>query len=142
MQGIELEVLWFADDVAGLRVFANSVRFAATAEVYADPGVFQRVATVLEGFPNSKSDSREFEIGTFDRGSAGGGARFRFRTSDSLGHAVVEVGVSSSSGGGPQRYETADFAIPVEAAGVDDFVTALRTTDLAVGVTCSLSASR
>jgi hypothetical protein len=82
------------------------------------------MADALAGFPDSASDIREVELGTVDPKYAGGSVRLYFAASDTLGHANVAIDCVDDDG----RYSpgSAAFGFPVEPAGIDRFVTALR----------------
>lgn len=125
--GIELEGLWVDDRVTKLRVVADRPLQSIRRRVRRSWRL-PEVAEAPDGFPASETDS-SFEIGPFDPNFAGGSARFHVRTSDSVGHAAIEVEISSVSLGPSRRSESANFVIPIEAAAVDEFVKTVRTMD-------------
>jgi hypothetical protein len=54
--GNRVEILWYDNEVAKLRVVADSGDLRAVADMSSDKGVFKRVARALDGFPTSEND--------------------------------------------------------------------------------------
>jgi len=122
--GLSITVVDPDRDYLGVEVTASNGRFACSSRVFAGLGELGEIADALEGFPASPSDTREVELGTVDPKYAGGSIRLHFAASDALGHANVAIECVDDDG----RYSPASaaFEFPVEPAGVDRFVTALR----------------
>ena len=136
--GINLKLIWMDDDLIEVRVHASNGRFSATADCYCGLDDIAGLAEAARGFPSSSEDRRELEIGTFDSGFAGGGAKLVLRCVDRAGHAVADVALRADSRMSGRLAETASFSFPVEPAGIDDFVTALGSIPLVVGAVVSL----
>jgi|SRR5882672_7866787 len=136
--GIEMSIAWFDDDVIELRVRATNGRFAGQAFAYVENNALPRLAAELQGFPLDAADSRVLEFGTFDASYAGGGVGLKFCCTDAVGHAEVEVRLRTDPR--PQgRSDSAQFAITVEAAAVDEFVDQLKKVRLECGASVVLS---
>jgi len=119
--GLEIEVLWSDEHVVEYRLRAGNGRFAGEADFYDNYECFSRIAGGMRGFPQSADDARDIELGTFNPDDAGGGVHLRLRSVDGAGHAAVRVTLRS----GDDDPSTAEFCLPVEAAGIDRFVRAL-----------------
>jgi hypothetical protein len=122
--GLNITVVDPDDDYLGVEVFASSGRFACSSRIFAGLDELGEMADALEGFPVSANDTREFELGTVDPKYAGGSVRLSFATTDTLGHGTVAIECVDDD----LKYSpgSAAFSFPVEPAGVDRFVTALR----------------
>jgi hypothetical protein len=118
--GITMAIVWHDNDLLEVEVIATNGRFAGGVRCYASLEIGADFADALRGFPASSVDRRFFEIGTFDDGFAGGGARFDFRCADAAGHAIVVIRLRAA----PERGTgaNAEFSLPLEAAAVDAFV--------------------
>jgi hypothetical protein len=92
------------------------------AEMYENLDACRALAEGLRGFPTGKADIREFELGTFSQGFAGGGMWRRCYVLDSAGHSAIEVRIQNEE---PFEGE-ARFHIPVEPAAIDSFVEQLE----------------
>jgi hypothetical protein len=131
--GIEVRVVHVDEHLIELRVWASNGTFTGQVDIYANSAVPAETADKLRGFPSSKDDTREIELGTFRTDAAGGGAALRFCCNDSAGHVTVVVwlqGDVSRSGAG---VENATFSVPIEAAAVDRFVQQLERMSSTVG---------
>lgn len=137
--GIEIEIIWFDEDVICLRVRGANSRFAGAADVYIRHGALANVADAFRGFPLSIDDQRELELGTFDPAHGGGGARFRLRCTDAMGHAALEVQLRADPHCDGGRSETASFVIPIESAAIDDFVNTISAMTVAAGARARLA---
>lgn len=140
--GIEIEFVWFDDHVIELCVRGYNGRFAGTANLYDGHDALARVVAAFRGFPESIEDRREVELGTLDPDRAGGGARFRLRCTDAVGHVAVDVDLRTEPRHSANRCETADFVVSVEPAAIDDFVAALSGMTVAVGAVVRLRQAR
>jgi hypothetical protein len=133
--GINLKVIWF-DEVEDLleAVFScSNGYFSGQAEVYISCAGLSELANTLTGFPSRPDDSRNFELGTFNPAHADGGARMHFYCTDAAGHAVVEVQLRGDACKGMGEMQSVALRIPIQAAGVDDFVKELRGMGKVVG---------
>ena len=138
--GIQLTVDWYDEDVVGLSVAASNGSFSGMALVYAPLDFAKELASTLAGFPTRPGDRRTLELGTFEAGYAGGGARLVFHTLDGAGHPAVEVAVQADVHHGPPG--SATVFIELESARIDDFVLALDHMDLERGATVRLVAAQ
>ena len=139
--GIQISVIYTDEHLIELRVAASNGMFAGGVDVYADSDALTELAEVLRDFPAGQSDSREFEIGSFDAANAGGGAAFRFYCLDSVGHAAAEVRLRSDPEVGGGVSDVVVLHVPVEAAAVDSFVVQLAGSAAVVGQTAQLEAA-
>lgn len=101
-------------------------------------GALSQLADVLRGFPFTGTDSREVELGTFNSSHADGGVKMRFRCSDALGHAVVEIKLRGDGSEALGELESVALRIPIEPAAVDSFVQQLMAMDSTIGASASL----
>jgi hypothetical protein len=134
--GLELEILWFDDDVISLRVRASNGRFAGTTDLYVGYDGLKELANATRGFPKSCVDSREHELGTFDSHYAGGGLKIHMHCIDSVGHAAMEITLQTDSREAPGmrgQPESSRFALHVNAAEVDDFVVDIEKISPLIG---------
>ena len=97
-------------------------RFSGVAEIYLNHDDLPRIAEALEGFPQTASDSRDFAL-------ADGGVRLHCYCKDSLGHAVIEVKLGGDACKSLGEPESVALSLPIEAAGVDAFLTQVRAID-------------
>ena len=138
--GINLKVIWF-DEVEDLleAVFScSNGYFSGQAEIYMSCNGLSELANTLVGFPFRPDDSRNFELGTFNPAHADGGARMHFYCEDAAGHAVVDVQLRDGACKGMGETRSVALRIPIQAAGVDDFVRQLRGMGKMVGASASL----
>ncbi|HEX6813795.1 MAG TPA: hypothetical protein VF384_19395 [Planctomycetota bacterium] len=135
---MSLAVIWLDEHVVEIQVRAANGRFAGVADCYAGHEFFARAAESLRGFPTSARDHREIDVGTFDPGYAGGGARIVLRCIDSAGHAVADVTLQADSAAVQGHRESVSLTFPIEAAGVDELVAVLGRIDLVVGAAAVL----
>ena len=111
-------------DLIEVHVRASNGRFGGDVLAYERPGALTRLADTLDGFPESSSDAREFILGTFGPGVAGGAVAFAFTCVDRAGHPGVTL--TMESGDDRNEPETARFSFRFEAASLDAFVRELR----------------
>ncbi|KAF0245003.1 MAG: hypothetical protein FD180_1987 [Planctomycetota bacterium] len=74
----------------------------------------------MKGFPQSPDDRRLIEIGTFDPGFAGGGARLGLRCTDRAGHVALDVLLATQVEN--NRHQRVEFFLEVEPAALDNFL--------------------
>jgi hypothetical protein len=120
--GIDIRIIYEDRDMFELRVRASNGEFTAQAEMYVDLDSCRELARALRGFPTTRTDVREFELGTFKSDHAGGGARMRFSCLDSVGHSAVQVQIRNDGRRSGRSQAVATFDIPIEASGIDSFV--------------------
>jgi hypothetical protein len=124
--GIQLEVMWFDQNVIEYQFKCSNGCFSGVAEIYLTHDDLPRMAEPLKGLPAAVSDVRNRELGTFNPKHADGGVRLRC---DSVGHAVIEVKLRGDSCNGLGEPESVALIFPVEAAAIDSFLTQLRSMD-------------
>lgn len=125
LRGLRIEIVWWDQDITEAMISCANGSFGGTARVYMNPDELPKMAELLDGFPRTAQDNREFQLGPTDRVFAGGSVGLRFHCTDSSGHAAVELRIRADdrvSGGAG----TAEFAISIEAAAIDEFVSELR----------------
>jgi len=127
--GIAFAVFWWDQDIVELRVMSSNGYFAGLVKIYVGHDMLLQVAERLKGFPSSTSDSRDFELGTFDPKYADGGLRMHFYCLDSVGHAAVEIKIRGDRCEALGEVESVALRIPIEAAGVDSFIEQVRAMD-------------
>ena len=91
-------------------------------------GRLGEVATLLQGFPSSVTDNREFTLGAFGGEFGGGGVSLRFGTCGGAARVVVESRIEADSDSAALRQSVA-LVMPTEAAAIDSFVEELRCID-------------
>ena len=138
--GIKLRVVWFdeVEDLLEVVFSCSNGYFAGQAEVYVSSDDLSDLANALRGFPSSPDDSRNFELGTFNPNNADGGARMHFFCEDAAGHAVVEAKLRNGACQGMGEVESVALRIPIQAAGVDDFIKQLQGVGKIIGASASL----
>ena len=136
--GIEVELIWYDQDVVEYRFTSSNGKFCGQAEAYLSHGEIFTLAENLKGFPLKAGDSRSFELGTFDPKCAGGGLRLRFSCIDSVGHSAVDLDLRRDSRDIKGYVESVAMRIPVEAGAVDSFVAGIAAIGLNVGARAHL----
>jgi hypothetical protein len=137
--GIKFEIVWLDQDVVQFRVECSNARFSGSATLYIGHDDLRKMAEALRGFPSSSSDTRTYELGTFDPKFADGGIKMQFYCKDSVGHAAVDVKLRGDACQGMGETESVALRIPVEAAGIDSFIAeALRIDTQQIGATVFL----
>jgi hypothetical protein len=137
--GLSFKIIWFDDDVLEVRVSCENGRFSGTADCYIGHSGFTDLAATIKGFPSSNKDRREFELGTFNPGCAGGGVRIQLWCIDASGHVVADIRIRSA----PEAHrnskeESAELSFRVEPAAIDEFVAALRGIQTVVDASVAL----
>jgi hypothetical protein len=140
--GIYVEVIWFDQDVIEYLISCSNGYFSGQAEIYLAHDDLQKMADSLGGFPSNATDSREFELGTFNPDHADGGMRMHFCCLDSLGHAAVEVKLRGDACKSLGEVESVALRIPVQAAGIDSFVSQIRKMNREIGATAHLQMAK
>jgi hypothetical protein len=126
--GFKFEEIYRDGDVLEVRVIGWNGAFGGVANVYVGIGRLGEVATLLQGFPSSVTDDREFTLGAFGGEFAGGGVSLRFRACGGAAHVVVESKIEADSDSAAPR-QSVVFVMPTEAAAIDSFVEELRSID-------------
>lgn len=85
--GIRFYVIWFDQNVIEIVLSCSNGRFSGQAEIYLSHDDPLELANGLRGFPQSLSDSRNFELGTFNPSHADGGVKMKFNCPDLTGRA-------------------------------------------------------
>lgn len=138
--GINLRVIWFdeVEDLLEVVFRCSNGYFAGQAEIYVSRDKLSKFVDTLSGFPSRPNDSRDFELGTFNPDHADGGARMHFFCEDAAGHAVVEVQLRDGACRGLGEIQSVALRIPIQAAGVDDFIKQLRGVGKTIGASALL----
>lgn len=131
--GIILQVIWFDEDLLEVTFKCSNGYFSGQAEIYLAHDRASELAAALHGFPFSPTDSRDFELGTFNPNHADGGARMHFSVLDSAGHSAVDVQLRGDGCTALGEIESVALRIPIEAAGVDNFIGQLLSIGKNIG---------
>jgi len=138
--GIEVEIMWFDQNVIEYQFRCSNGRFSGVAELYLSHDDLAKMVEALKGFPSVPSDIRDLELGTFNPKHADGGLHLRCYCKDSVGHAVIEVKLRGDACKGLGEPESVALLFPVEAAAVDLFLTQVRLMDTEqIGATAFLA---
>jgi hypothetical protein len=137
-EGITLEVIWFDEHALAVLFRCSNGYFSGQAEIYLADDAASKLADGLRGFPSSSTDSRDFELGSFNPEHADGGVRMHFYRLDSAGHVGVDVKLRGDACKSLGEIESVALRIPIEAAAVDNFIEQLRSIDKTVGASASL----
>ena len=140
--GIKVEVIWFDQNSIEYLISCSNGYFSGQSEIYLAKENLRKFADALAGFPSSAADCREFELGTFNPDHADGGLKLRFYCLDSVGHAAVDVKLRGDACKALGEVESVALRIPVLAAGIDAFVSQIRTLNEEVGATAHLETAR
>jgi hypothetical protein len=136
--GITLKVIWFDEDLLEVLFSCSNGHFSGQAEIYLAHDAPSKLADALRRFPSSPTDSRDFELGTFNPEHAGGGVWMHFYRLDSAGHAAVDVKLRGEACKTLGEFESVALRIPVEAAAVDNFIQQLGAIGKTIGASASL----
>ena len=126
--GFKFEDIYRDADVLEVRVSGWNGAFGGVADIYIGSGRLGEVATLLQGFPSSVTDNREFTLGAIGGEFAGGGINLRFRTCGGAARVVVESRIEANSDSAAPR-QSVVLVLPTEAAAIDSFVEELRGID-------------
>lgn len=121
-EGLRLWVVYYDSDLLELAVIVWNGRFYGRTKFYTTRSLLDELQTRLRGFPTTRRDVREFELGTFDANQAGGGLRVRLERSDSAGHCKAQVSLRSRE---PEPLESVALSFTFEPAMIDSFVSEL-----------------
>jgi hypothetical protein len=136
--GIRVEVIWFDQDVIEIILSCSNGRFSGQTEIYLSHSDLSKFADGLRGFPQRVSDSRNFELGTFDPSHADGGVTMKFSCPDSRGRAVVEIRLRGDACQALGEPESVALRVPIEPAGIDSFVEQLAAVNSTIGASATL----
>ena len=137
--GIELEVVWWDQHLIELSVRCSNGSFSGQANIDLGHDGLSKMAEALRGFPSAAADSRSLELGTFNPDHGDGGIRMYFSCRDSVGHAAVDVKLRGDGCRNLGEVESVALRIPVEAAGIDFFLTQVQSMNTEeIGATACL----
>jgi hypothetical protein len=136
--GIQLDVIWFDQDMIEVMATCSNGYFSGISEIYLGHDGLAKLADALNGFPSSLADTRTFEIGTFNPDHADGGLRLRLSCTDASGHAVAEVKLRGCGCKGLGEAGSVALLIKVEPAAIDSFVDQLKQISASIGVSALL----
>lgn len=138
--GINLEVIWFdeVEDFLEVVFSCSNGFFSGQSEIYVTCDGLSKLANAIRGFPSRPDDCRDFELGTFNPDHADGGAQMHFFCEDAVGHAVVDVKLRGGACKGLGEIQSVALRIPIQAAGVDDFVKQLGSMGKTIGASAFL----
>jgi len=117
--GLRVQVVWFDEDVLDLEISASNGLFSGQTRVYTGREGIKELARLVKGFPQSPDERRLIEIGTFDPGFAGGGARLGLRCTDRAGHVALDVLLATQVEN--HRHQRVECCLEVEPAALDSF---------------------
>ena len=118
-------------------------RFSGIAEIYLGHDDLPQMLEALKGFPNTASDVRELELGTFNPNHADGGLRLRCYCKDSVGHGVMEVKLRGDGCNALGEPESVALLLRVEAGAIDSFLSQVCAMDTEqIGATAFLAMTR
>ena len=132
-----LEVIWADNHMLELRLAAGNENFSGRANFYANLDEPKRFAALIEGFPHSPSDVREYEFGTTTMAGYGG-VKLRFVCQGGRGHVAVQITVYSNPIEGKTFAESTAAQIEVVPSDIDSFVCSLRSMACQVGAVAVL----
>lgn len=139
MNGIAVEIAWFDEDVVELRISGSNGLFSGSTQVYAGRDALGKLGGWAKGFPSNPDERRLIELGTFDPGFAGGGARLGLRCTDGAGHVALDVLLATQVEN--NRHQRAEFLLAVEPAALDAFAAKLAALELRKGEQATLTAT-
>ena len=140
--GINMEVIWADEDFIEVFLSCSNGYFSGGAELYLGHDDLPALVGTLRGFPSSKSDTRQIELGTSDPAYASGGVRLNFYCRDSAGHASVDVKLRGDGCKGFGEMESLALRMPIEAAGIDAFVEQVTSIGSTIGASAHLRMTR
>lgn len=123
--GLQIIYLYHDADIVELEVGISNGRFSGSANLYVATGELAEIADLLADFPANSADTRDYTLGTFEPGGAGGAIRLNFYLRDLAGHASLRAFVKDDhpTSGHTQRGE---IVLDIELAAFDHFVSDLR----------------
>lgn len=136
MNGISVEIVWLDEDVVELRITGSNGPFSGRTQVYGGLDALSKLAAWAKGFPQNPDERRLIELGTFDPGFAGGGARLGLRCTDAACHVALDVLLATQVEN--NRHQRAEFFLEVEPAALDAFAGQLSSLQLRKGESASL----
>lgn len=137
-RGIVMELVWLDEDILEIRIAGSNGLFSGEARVYSGRDAFTKLADFARGFPGRPDERRLIELGTFDPGFAGGGARLGLRCLDRAGHVNLDVLLATQVE--DNRHQRAEFHLEVEPAALDAFAAAVSALPIAKGASAHLPA--
>jgi hypothetical protein len=131
---LELAVVWSDADFQEVVISASSPNFFGRVNLYASPGELAQLADRLSGFPTSRYDRREFQLGQ-DNLFGYGTAKISLYSSDSTGHVIFELDLKANADTDKvaQQVESCLVLVSGAVADVDRLEAELRAIDNVVG---------
>ena len=130
--GVELEIIWFDEDMIELRIRSSNHRYAGQTSFYAGFGSPKEFADRISGFPTSAADRRVYEFRGADLAGYGD-AKFDFSSIDSRGHCILAITVHENSLQFPGNIQSVGLIVPFDPASLDSFVEQLNRMEVRVG---------
>jgi hypothetical protein len=137
--GLDVSVVWKDPDLIEVRVLASNGWFSAVSQFYEEHEALSDFAKIIDGFPSSVEDQREFVLGSMDPDHFGGGTKLTFRCRDRVGHVVL--GISLRNHGSGEFEGSADFEFPVEPAAIAGFAARMGAGEPTIGFMARLPLS-
>jgi hypothetical protein len=125
VSALSIRIVYFDADVYELKVTASNGRFSGSVNLYISIGQLEKLADDLTGFPQNSADKRDIELGTFERGFAGGGVKIRLLCTDGAGHVQMQLRMETDHNEDDPA-QTVSLLLPIEPASIDTFVDGLR----------------
>jgi hypothetical protein len=135
--GLELQLVWWDDDLDELDCRASNGNFSGLGRFYAARDAPEALAQVLDGFPRAMQDRREIELGSLDPNNDQGGLRLVLDMARSAGPARISVMLRNGHG---EQNQTVQLLLKVEPAAIDEFVRQLRSMERKEGSSARLRA--
>ena len=129
----EITLIGYDIDVIELLIVASNGYFSGKTELCAGRKDLQKLSDQLKGFPSAPEDCRNFEFGDLDPKNRQGGIRMSFFCPHPTGQAVLNLKLKSAEGEYHKDPESSEFCIPIEAAGVDNFINQLNRINFIIG---------
>ena len=127
--GFTIDISDTNDDYLDADIHVWNARFSGRTHTYVGNTALTQLAEIIDGFPASVPDERQYEFGTRDRKYAGGYCGLRFYTVDSVGHAALDVDIVDDPGWYAANH-IVKLTIPVVAADIDRFIKALYALEV------------
>jgi hypothetical protein len=121
--GLELQLVWWDDDLDELDCRASNGNFSGLGRFYAAR--------------DAPEDRREIELGSLDPNNDQGGLRLILDMARSAGPARISVMLRNGHG---EQNQTVQLLLKVEPAAIDEFVRQLRSMERKEGSSARLRA--
>jgi hypothetical protein len=120
-----------------VRVSVWNGRFGGTTDVYISHSELSDAANSLAGFPQTLTDAREFQLGSFGPQYGGGASAIRLWCADGAGHVRLQARIESDFNQ-TATAESATLFAGLEPSAIDSFVAELRQVELTHAGTAAL----